>query len=245
MSCNNYQSYYNSCYGYPCVTANVSYYGKSKCDNGCGNCTNYCTNYCNPCQTVCQPTTCPSICQSYCPPVCPPTPAPICPTVAYVNNITTPTAVPAGGIAIPAGTVIPANSTTVPAGTVTVINGFTGIPTTNIGGIVPNNGFFTVPIAGRYVLAANVAFASVATVAPTDVRELYIYRVDATTGLVTLLAVDTRAPVAGVPTNVNIATVADLNAGDRIFVAALQTNVPGAVVSTVASVGRIAITRTC
>jgi hypothetical protein len=143
------------------------------------------------------------------------------------------------------GTTIPAGTTTVPAGTVTVITGYTGTPTTNIGGITQNNGFFTVPVNGRYVISANVCFSSVTTVTSTDSRVLYIYRVDAITGLVTLLAVDSRTPIAGSPTCINLATDADLAAGDRIFVAATQTNATGASVDTVAGTGRIAITRVC
>jgi hypothetical protein len=186
----------------------------------------------NPCHNPCQ-----NICQNPCPP---------CPIVTFVSNIATPTVVPSGGILIPAGTTIPLGTTTVPPGTVTVIAGFTGAPTSNCGGILLNNGFFTVPLAGRYVISANVCFDIVTTVSPTDFRELDIYRVDHVSGIVTLLATDSRPPIAGSPTCVNIATVADLNSGDRIFIAARQLNTTtGTSVSTIANTGRFAITRVC
>ena len=133
-----------------------------------------------------------------------------------------------------------------PAGTVTVINNYSASPTTNLGGVVPNNGFFTVPLNGRYSIATFICFANVgSTVAAGDVREIYIYRVDATSGLVTTLAMDSRPPVANAPTCVNVATIADLNCGDRVFVAARQVTVGGTAIGTIAQDGRFAITRVC
>lgn len=251
MSCNNFLAYYSNYYGYPGTYGGTSYYNRNSCDPCKQQCS--CKSKCEPvCQPLCQPcvVACPTNYQLPCSTnyqlPCPtPCPTPVCPAVSFVSTIATGTPIVAGGTPIPAGTIIPAGTTTVPAGTVTVINGFTGSPTTNVGGVIANNGFFTAPIAGRYVIAANVCFASVATVTPTDVRELYIYRVDAITGIVTQLAVDSRTPIAGSPTCVNIATVADLNAGDRIFIAARQTNATSATIETVATTGRFAITRVC
>jgi hypothetical protein len=121
---------------------------------------------------------------------------------------------------IPPGSTIPSGTTLVPAGTVTVINGYTGAPTTNIGGITANNGFFTVPVAGRYNVSADVCFDTVASTLTTDIREVTLYKVETTTALVTLQAIDSRLPIAASPTCVNIATTIDLAVGDRIFVAA-------------------------
>ncbi len=237
MACNNYQPYYY--YGYPSTTYSCKNYGNT-CTTQC-----YCKTNCNPCSTVvCQPQYTQQ-CVVACPPVCPTPCPPVCPNVTFISGIATATTIPAGGTFIPVGTTIAAGTTTVPAGTVTVITGYTGTPTTNIGGITQNNGFFTVPVAGRYVLAANVCFASVTTTTATDSRVLYLYRVAADTGLVTLLAVDSRSPITGSPTCINLATDADLNAGDRIFVAATQTNATGVTVDTVAGTGRIALTRIC
>ena len=220
MSCNNYQSYYNSLYGYP----------SSYC---------CCKVKCNPCQTVvCQPQ-----CNQQCVVSCPTPCAPICNNVTYIAGIPTANTIPSGGVAIPVGTIIPPGTTTVPAGTVTVINGYTGVPTSNSGGIIPNNGFFTVPVSGRYIVSAYVCFSTVAISATTNVDALYIYIVSAATGLVTLAAVDSRSPVVGLPTCINIATDVDLNPGDAIFIAATQTNSTAASISTVAGSGRIAITR--
>ncbi|XWV25515.1 hypothetical protein QJ856_gp0242 [Tupanvirus deep ocean] len=248
MATNNYLAYYGSYYGYPGTYCGTSYYNKTCCNPCKPQCV--CKPKCNPCQYVCQPQ-CPQPCVVTCPQPCIPNPPPCpqpcppCPTVAYVTNIPTATTVVSGGAAIPVGTVIAPGTTTVPAGTVTVINGFTGAATTNVGGITANNGFFTIPIAGRYVISANTCFAAVATVLATDVRELYIYRVDALSGVVTLLAVDSRTPIAGQPTCINLATVADLNVGDRVFVAARQINGgTGAAVDTTTT-GRLAITRVC
>lgn len=183
-------------------------------------------------------------CPQPCPQPCPPTP-PSCPAVVYITNIDTATAVPSGGMDIPVGTVIATGTTTVPANTVTVINGYTGAPSTNLGGVTANNGFFTVPMAGRYVVATNICFASVDTTTTSDMREVYIYRVQATTGVVTQIAADSRTPIASSTTCVNVSSVTDLAAGDRLFVAARQINADAAVINTVASVGRLAITRVC
>jgi len=251
MSCNNFLAYYSNYYGYPGTYGRASYnnqncYNPCKPSGGGLSCLSLQTNLpqCS-CKSkyepVCQP--CQPPCLVACPVPCPPAPA--CPAVSFVSGIATGTPIVAGGTPIPVGTIIAPGTTTVPAGTVTVINGFTGSPTTNVGGVIANNGFFTAPIAGRYVIAANVCFASVATVTATDIRELYIYRVDALTGIVTQLAVDSRTPVAGSPTCVNIATVADLNAGDPIFIAARQTNATSTIIDTVSTVGRLAITRVC
>lgn len=245
MSCNNYQPYYYC--SYPSTYSN---YNKNySCGTQC-----YCKVKCNPCQTiVCQPqytqqqcvVACPTPCPTPCPPVCPTPCTPVCPNVTFISGIATATSVPAGGTFIPVGTTIPAGTTTVPAGTVTVITGITGTPTTNIGGITQNNGFFTMPVAGRYILVANVCFTSVTTTTSTDVRVLYLYKVAADTGLVTLLSVDSRGPIAGSPTCINLAGEDNFAAGDRVFIAATQTNATGAVVDTVAGTGRISITRIC
>jgi hypothetical protein len=241
MSCNNYLSYYGSYYGYPGTYNGTTYSNK--------NCYNSCKSQCSckiKCEPVCQQScvvACPSPYVVACPPACPPTVT--CPTVSYITNIATATPVFSGGTSIPVGTIIPAGTTTVPAGTVTVINGYTGSPSSNVGGILANNGFFTIPISGRYVISANICFASVASVVSTDIRELYIYKVDALTNVVSQIAVDSRTPIAGSQTCINVATVADLLAGDRIFIAARQTNTAGVTIDTVATTGRLAITRVC
>jgi hypothetical protein len=188
----------------------------------------YTPSSCNPCYT---PTPCP----------CPvPTPTS---NVVYITNVATPTTVPSGGTAIPIGTIIPAGNTTVPAGTVSVINGYTGAPTTNIGGIIANNGFFTVPVSGTYNINANVTFAVPLAVTAGDLREVYIYKVSGATGIVTAIADETAYPISGSTTSINISANEEFLAGDRFFIAARQITSGGAAIDTVATVGRLAVVR--
>lgn len=244
MSSANYSSYYNpyttttycckSCN--PCKTQCTC---KIKCETPCQ--TVQYVSYPNYCQQPCAQT-----CQQYvCAPACPaPCPTP-CPNITYITYIATATTIPSGGTSIPVGTIIPAGTTTVPTGTVTVINGYTGVPTTNDGGVIANNGFFTIPIAGRYIITGNNCFATPASVSATDFRELYIYTVNAVTGLVTVLADDSRTVISGSPTCINVAADANFGAGDRVFLAARQSTSTGATIDTVAATGRLAIVRIC
>jgi len=179
---------------------------------------------CQPCQPVCQQPVC-----NPCQPVSNP-----CPNITYIALASIATTVPTGGTPIPIG------STTIPAGTVTVINGFTGVPATNIGGITLINGQFAVPCAGRYFISGTVCFVANAV----GTRTLYIYRVDASTGIISQLAANTVPAVsATVPTCVNASTAADLRAGDRIFFAVTQTS--GANLDTTVTDNRFVITHLC
>lgn len=198
MSCNNYLSYYSLYSGYPGVCG-TSYYNR----NLVGNCCNSCNTTCFPCQTICNP------CATTCTP-------PACPNVTYITVAPTVTTIPTGGMAIPAGV------TTIPSATVTVINGFTGSPTTNVGGIILNtaNGQFTIPISGRYLLSGFISF----TANTTGTRETYIYKIDSTTGVISLLTSDTRNATSAGVTSVTITTVAELNAGNQIFFAVTQSS---------------------
>jgi len=219
MSSNNALSCYSSYYGCPAVYCNPcsSHY------------TNFCQPICNPCQPICNIN--PSLCNP-CPQPCPPQP---CLNVTYITTAPTATTVPTGGTPIPVG------STTVPAGTVTVITGFSGIPSTNVGGISVSNGQFTIPSAGRYFISGTVCFVANAT----GSRTLYIYRIDATTGLISQLAANTVPAIsATVPTCVNASTAADLNAGDRLFFAVTQTSGANLDTTTTAE-NRFVITRLC
>jgi len=141
-------------------------------------------------------------------------------------------------------TPIPVGSTTIPAGTVTVITGFTGTPTTNIGGITVNagTGQFTVPIAGRYTISAFVTFDAPTGFGSVGTREVYIYKIDATTSIISLFASDSRNAVATGQTSVTVSTIADLKAGDRIFFAAAQNS--GTTITTTTN-NRFVISRTC
>jgi len=82
-----------------------------------------------------------------------------------------------------------------------------------------------------------VAFAANAT----GTRELYIYKVDGSTGVISLIASDSRNAATIGTTNITLTTVADLKANDRIFIAASQSS--GAPLNTTEA--RIAIVRLC
>lgn len=161
--------------------------------------------------------------------------------VAYVTAIQTATSVVSGGTAIPVGTIIPNGDTTVPIGTVSTITGYTGVPSTNVGGIVQTNGFFSIPCAGNYNIIANICFSATGGALAADSRIVEIYKVDSLTGLVTSLAIDSRVPISDANTCINVAATDYFRAGDRVFIAARQTNGAAATVSTVAGSGRLSI----
>jgi hypothetical protein len=201
------------------------YYNRNQCHNPCQQ------SQChNPCQQQLQQLQCHDPCrqQIQCPNPCNP-----CPAVSYITTIPTPTP------NIPSG--LPA-----PTGTVTPIIGFSPTPSTNIGGITLNgtNGQFTIPVTGRYVITAFVGFVETPTTVAGGTRQLYIYKVDGTTGALTLLAEDSRNAVITGNTYISIATTADLNPGDRVFIAATQSNTAGTPINTTTD-GRFTITRLC
>ncbi len=174
-------------------------------------------------------------CNNSCGPIVEP-----CPTVSYITGI--------------------ANATQIPANTssqnnITTIIGYS-IPTTNIGGIVisPNNGQFTIPINGRYIITIFIGFVESIMANGTPVstspatRQVYVYKISNSISAPTLLMEDSKNATYSVSSAVNtyisIATTADLTAGDRIFVAASQTNVNNITISTTTD-GRFTITRLC
>lgn len=202
------------------------------CNNPCNNaCNNLCSTTCNPCNNVCNP------CNNNCNPcnnVCNP-----CPNVTFITNPATATTITSNPVGT-APTPIPAGSTVIPAGTVVPITGFSGTPIVNCGGITVNSGTgqFTIPISGRYIISGSVIFSPNAT----GTREVYIYRVSGTSGIISLLASDSRNATAVGTTNVTVTTTADLLAGDRIFFAATQ-NSGSSITAQIDS--RYSITRVC
>ena len=176
-----------------------------------------------------------NVCNNSCGPIMEP-----CPTVSYITGI-------ANATQIPANTSLQNNITT--------IIGYS-IPTTNMGGIVisPNNGQFTIPINGRYIITVFIGFVEsimangnpVSTSPAT--RQIYIYKISNSISAPTLLTEDSKNATYSVSSVVNtyisIATTADLTAGDRIFVAASQTNVNNITIPTTTD-GRFTITRLC
>ena len=182
----------------------------------------YDRNCCNPCGQPVRYGPCQPVCQ----PINP------CPTVSYITTIPTGTTIASGAAA--------------PTGTVTPIIGYSPTPSTNLGNITLNatNGQFTIPISGRYIISAFIGFVETATTIIGGTRQVYIYKVDGTTSSLTLLAEDSRNAVTTGNTYASIATTADLNAGDRIFIAATQNNTAAIAVTTTTD-GRLAITRLC
>lgn len=169
---------------------------------------------------------CPWPIPNICPPTyCPPPPAPT--STIVITNTNAITNVPSGAIpAIP----IPAGSTTIPVGTVTPITALNPIPTTSVGGITFNttNGQFTVPLAGRYLVSASVVFS----VNPTGTRQLYVYKITAASGIISLVsATGANAALSG-PTYLNISTVAEMAANDRLFFAVTQDSGAALTIST-------------
>ena len=234
---NNYLAPYCSYYTNQCQKQCCDPYQNqccSTCPLGQGN--SYQNQCYNPCPIKIQPCilSCPNICAAPCPAPCPPLPL----NVIYATSAPTVTIIPTGGTSIPAG------STIVPA-TITVVTGFSPVPTTNLGGITlnPVNGQFTVPVAGRYTITGTDTFT---TNSLTGNITLYIYRIDVTNNVISLLAANaiTVVPVSTSTSN-TVTTIADLNAGDRIFYAVTQNT--GANISTSAVDNRfvIALTRAC
>lgn len=221
-NCNNCCRSYYSYYAYPCFANNSCY---NLCQtSSCDPC-----NSCNPCQTVGNP------CQTVCNP---------CPNVTFIATAPTATTITPSPVLPAPLPQIPPNTTNPAVAGVIPLTGFTAI-STNCGGISFNtsNGQFTVPIAGRYDISGMVGFVE-STNPPTGLRSFSIYRIDASTGIISLLASDTRAPVANGNTYISLSTVADLRAGDRIFFTASQNQTSQANLLTTTDT-RVAITRIC
>jgi len=220
MSSNNYWSPYNSYF-----QSTESNCGQNNCnENNCGQ------------NNTCWPNTCYQPCAP-CPKICAP-----CPSVTYISTTGTITTVLPGN-EIPAGTTILPNSTSVPANTVTVITGYQGTPSTYVGCISLNNGFFTIPVTGLYTLSITGCFAAPANAVTTgDYRRLFIYKVDSSTNLVTLLATDNRYPITGSPTCITLTTLGEFKCNDRLFFAATQLT-SGATSSELSVGSRVVINR--
>ena len=211
-------------------------------NNCCSNFNNNCWQQSNWPNTYCQSGCAPNLCASVCQPACNPC-LPICQNVTYIANTGTITLVPSGGGQIPSGSIILPGSTTVPAGTVTPITTFLNTDIF-LGGITVNNGFFTIPIGGQYILSVDGCFTPAGTTSASDVRRLLIYKVNAITGLVTLIAEDSRTPATTVNTCINLTSIADLKANDRVFFAATQTTATGSVtILDLSPRSRVAITK--
>lgn len=128
--------------------------------------------------------------------------------------------VPTGGVEIPIG------STTIPAGTVTVVTGFTGTPEVNIGSVAYNTSTsqFTVYYPAVYLLTSSFTFpVTAATNIPFRVR-LYIYKIDAATGVISLVGSTSTQTNDTSPATITVATQAQLNRNDRVFFAVTQNS---------------------
>lgn len=104
-------------------------------------------------------------------------------------------------------------------------------------------GQFIVPSVGRYLITGFIGFAEAGTGgAGVGTRQFYIYKIDGTTGTITLLAEDSRNAVTSGNTYISLSTVADLNANDRIYFAVGQNSLVA--LSTTID-GRFTINRLC
>lgn len=161
--------------------------------------------------------------------------------VVWSNSIFNPTSVPSGGTAIPAGNFVSFDSNILPNGTVTLISGFCGFPNVNIGGIVLTNGFFTVPLTGNYIIFGNITFQSVSGVTQSDLREISLYKIDFSTKEILPIVTNSKIPVSGSNTSLNIVGMDNLKGRDRVFMAVRQKNSLGQILDTVPGSGRITI----
>lgn len=141
--------------------------------------------------------------------------------VSYVTTLIRILTVPSSTVGV-APVDIPPNSTIVPPGTVTVINSFSTTPINNNGGIIPNylTGFFTIPVSGRYNIAAYLSFSA----NPNGIRNAFIYRQSAANSTINVMAKDSRNAVSVGTTNIAIGTNIDFNAGDKVFFAVSQNS---------------------
>lgn len=155
------------------------------------------------------------------------------PEIIFEASTGTPITLVTGGMDIPVGTVIPPNSTTVPPNTVTVIKPFLNLRSFR-GGISLNDGFFTVPADGQYLITIMATFMNPPLVSQIiDYRALYIYKVEYRSqpqGVVTLVAKATTIstlPFQVANTDLTLSYIANLKANDRIFMAARQVTRDG------------------
>lgn len=164
----------------------------------------------------------------------------------YFSTAIAATAVPSGGAALTTATTIAPGSTTVPAGTVTVLTAYTPAVANGIGLI---NGFFTIVTPDVYDINAAIGFTSSGVGnSAGDFRAITIYAVDSAvaTGNVRILATVNSVPIdigAAAPTNLNVATRARLNAGDRVFIAVRQVTAAGAPTINTNGTSRVTISR--
>jgi hypothetical protein len=185
----------------------------------CNSYTTTCCTYptCNTCSPYsyyrndrCQTPQCNNLCYNYCQPACPPSATP-CPVLYDITGSSS-TTIPSGTVGV-APPLIPPASTSIPIGsTLTPIIGFTATPTVNIGGISYNNtnGQFTMPITANYLISAYIGITANAI----GTREVYIYKVDGNTGVISLVVSDSRNATATGVTYVTLTTNVYLNVGD-------------------------------
>lgn len=190
----------------------------------------YSSYYCFPsscCSNPSYPNYCPPIsCNNICPPIIPPPTIPIQTlTPTYIISAVTATNIPSGGVPIPANSII------IPPNTVTIIGGFTGVPSTSIGNCVTFsalNSQFTVNSAGTYLISGSIAFLPQAlpiTPPSTNIRAFYIYKIDGVSGIISLVAADSREVYNGISLiQITLTTHVYLNANDKIFFASTQNS---------------------
>lgn len=165
---------------------------------------------------------------------CPTSPYPCAPTSPY------PCAPTSTAIEYVTGA---AASQAIATGVLTTLTGFSNAPIVNFGNITYNSvtGQYTVPVTGRYLLSAFVTFLPTLPVGTTT---LFLYRIDAT-NVPTVIAAQT-APNSITGTRITLTTYANLNAGDRLYLAAIQdSGAPATVFPLTDPTSRFSILRIC
>lgn len=147
---------------------------------------------------------------------------------SYTNFTTLPTSIPSGGQPIPISTVILPGVAALPiSNSVTLIQNYSDFARNNNLNLYPLNGIFLIPYYGQYNIVVSASFSTPISVGPTDYREIGIYKIAKGSGLTSSISMSTQHPIIGTSSNFNLSTVVNLDAADRIFIAARQFNASG------------------
>lgn len=115
-------------------------------------------------------------------------------------------------------------------------------PINNSNIITLSNGQFTIPISGQYLITTYIGFDDSTT--DNGTRQLYIYKINESSGVTTLVSSNNRNATTGYNTYISIATVVDITANDKIYFAISQVNSTTTTLSTMPD-ARFEINRLC
>jgi hypothetical protein len=89
----------------------------------------------------------------------------------------------------------------------------------------PTNGYFTVPLSGKYFIGANFSFTnSHTTIFTKRRRDVVLYKISASTGKYTTLTSASVTATAIGDTRISIGWIDYLNAGDSVFFGIYQNS---------------------